>query len=287
MMCNSPIYLRKYNILVPCRKCRACKMARVAEWSLRLQHELTYHKSATFLTLTYAPEYLPDGCTIVKSDLQKFFKLLRYHLGKSNKIKYFACGEYGDHTWRPHYHAIVFGLRLIKDRDIVNKSWPNGHVHYGSVTSKSINYVCSYVSKKLYGDAKFAMYEDRGLLSPFQLVSQGMGLNFAVDNNLLIRTQLKLQLDGKIRGVPRYYRDKLGIDAELFRKTAIECNEKAVEKIALAYSREFSTYATRQGCLPDDVVMEQFADFMLAMRIRPRRERELEAKEGLFSRQKI
>lgn len=41
-----------------------------------------------------------------KSDLQKFLKRLRKAYGK--KVRYFACGEYGPKTFRPHYHLLFF-----------------------------------------------------------------------------------------------------------------------------------------------------------------------------------
>ena len=53
-----------------------------------------------------------------KSDFQKFIKRLR----KDYDIKYFACGEYGDKTLRPHFHAILFGVNFSDDKIIFSKS---------------------------------------------------------------------------------------------------------------------------------------------------------------------
>lgn len=45
-----------------------------------------------------------------KYDLQLFFKRLRKHLSKfsDEKVRYFACGEYGPVHFRPHYHFLLF-----------------------------------------------------------------------------------------------------------------------------------------------------------------------------------
>lgn len=59
-------------------------------------------------------------------DLQDFFKRLRYNLN-GQKFIYFACGEYGDTTKRPHYHVVICFPKSI-DFDgfssSVVKSWP-------------------------------------------------------------------------------------------------------------------------------------------------------------------
>ena len=86
-----------------------------------------------FLTLTYADEHLPPNGSLVVADLQKFIKRLRKHYAKRNngiKLRYYACGEYGDRYGRPHYHAIICGLSLRQeDKDLVKLCWPFGLCH--------------------------------------------------------------------------------------------------------------------------------------------------------------
>lgn len=48
--------------------------------------------------------------TLRKRHYQLFFKRLRKWYGKP--IRYFGTGEYGSKTQRPHYHFIIFGLKL-------------------------------------------------------------------------------------------------------------------------------------------------------------------------------
>lgn len=104
------------------------------------------HPANCFLTLTYAPEHYPEGGTLVPEHLKNFWKRLRkcYPPGS---VRYFACGEYGDKTQRAHYHAMLFGVSPA-DIHILEKCWPYGHVHVGTVTLESCAYVAGYVCKK-------------------------------------------------------------------------------------------------------------------------------------------
>ena len=99
------------DLAVPCGKCIGCRIAKRKEWSLRMLHELTYHPQSSFITLTYDDYHLPSDNSLKKRHLQLFIKRLRKNLGE-RRIKYFACGEYGGQTMRPHYHAILFGSGL-------------------------------------------------------------------------------------------------------------------------------------------------------------------------------
>lgn len=94
---------------VPCGQCIACRLNKVRDWTLRIMHEAKFYKDNVFLTITYSPENLPADGSIHKEDLQLFLKRLRKALGEE-KIRYFACGEYGEKYSRPHYHLIIFGI---------------------------------------------------------------------------------------------------------------------------------------------------------------------------------
>ena len=91
-------------------------MSRAREWAVRLYSELKTTEKSCFITLTYSDENNP--IILKKSDFQKFIKRLR----KDYDIKYFACGEYGDKTLRPHFHAILFGVNFSDDKIIFSKS---------------------------------------------------------------------------------------------------------------------------------------------------------------------
>lgn len=177
-------------IEIPCGQCLGCRLQYSRQWADRCMMELRYHDSAYFVTLTYSDEYLngddqigktrryyPDpetgeakvALSLQPSDLQLFWKRLRKRFPDDN-IRYYACGEYGDTTKRPHYHAIIFGLHLddlkvyktsgLKDvyynSDKLQSVWsvngsPIGHVVIGEVTWETCAYVARYVMKKAKG----------------------------------------------------------------------------------------------------------------------------------------
>lgn len=246
MKCKSPFPLQKslsvkdakslgnkYEVFVPCGKCLYCRMQRRREWALRLMHENEYHESSVFVTLTYQDNYLPEGSTLVKRDLQDFFRKVRR---RGKKFKYYACGEYGrdDKTSRPHYHAIMFGENLrtqIKSEEYyysqkINtiEDWPQGNVVLGDVTHDSIRYTAQYIDKKFYGDTEALEHHYGKRIREFQLQSQGLGLRYLQDNKERIQRDGELSYKGKPCRLPRYYEKKLLAqmsiaDREAYQKT--------------------------------------------------------------------
>lgn len=224
MTCTRPVRLYKYDITVPCGKCLACRMQRSKEWATRLLHELdNYNAQGIFITLTYNDEYLPEDKSIRKKELQDFFKRLRKRID-GRKIKYYACGEYGEQLGRPHYHAIILGLRF-DEKSIIERSWVKGTVHVGTVTYDSCRYVADYVFKKYNIDYLNRLKKESKVL-PFQLQSQGIGKDYAIKNKDQIISNLNITIKGRNVGIPRYYKKILNIDKELIGDKARERNEE-------------------------------------------------------------
>lgn len=148
--------------MIPCGKCPGCRIDKANEWATRAVIEAQKWPKNAFLTLTYSNEYLPKNRTLIKADLQKFWKRLRK---KETNIRYIACGEYGPKTLRPHYHAIVFNYwpkdakqhskNITKDTlytsEELQKIWGKGFVIIGQVNYKTAAYVARYVYKKAFG----------------------------------------------------------------------------------------------------------------------------------------
>lgn len=150
-------------ITLPCGQCIGCRMTRSQEWSTRLTHEASQHEDNSFLTLTFNDTHLPENYSVRVRDLQLFLKRLRK---KVTKVRFFACGEYGDVNLRPHYHLAIFGYdfpdkmpwRKTKSGFITYRSelleelWPFGHSEIGNVTPQSAAYIARYIFKKVNGD---------------------------------------------------------------------------------------------------------------------------------------
>lgn len=219
MICLYPRYLPKQDITVPCGKCLLCRIAKSREWTYRLLlHSESCNHVCAFLTFTYSNDDIGDG-QVHKSHLQGLFKRFRRFLDYrkiNTKIQYFACGEYGGITGRPHYHAIIFGFSPDFYREISVEApvlsgngymirlpfWDKGLSHVAPVEINCLKYVSRYILKKV-GTFKYDPLTARCLYSfnckhyscsmryshnpPFQLVSQKLGLKGFFDSFFNIR----------------------------------------------------------------------------------------------------
>lgn len=149
MKCAFPIPLA-FDRTVPCGQCMNCRINRQRKWVGRILLEATQHSHVWFVTLTYSDEnlrYTPGFLpTLVPRDLTLFWKRLRFALGY--EVRYFAAGEYGTRTERPHYHAILFGLRP-EDVDQVERQWRLGFVQVAEFSVSRARYVAQYTLKKM------------------------------------------------------------------------------------------------------------------------------------------
>lgn len=198
----------EYLMKLPCGQCRGCRLEYSRQWANRCMLELQYHDSAYFVTLTYddvhvPKSYYPDpetgealtSLTLVKRDFQLFMKRLRRNF-PDDHIRFFMAGEYGSETFRPHYHAIIFGLHL--DDLVLYKKSPLGFSYYNSkslqkcwsdpetglpigfavvaeVTWETCAYTARYVMKKLTGkEAEF--YTNFNIQPEFTLMSRKPGI---------------------------------------------------------------------------------------------------------------
>lgn len=199
---------------LPCQKCLGCREMQQQELALRVKHEAASHDHKHFLTFTYDEETRPDG--LRKADMKKFWKRLRKNT--LAKIKYLECGEYGDRTQRPHYHAAVLGLEIPDQKkwdstnntsEMLTKTWKNGIVTVSELTEDRIKYVAGYVLKKAgYKKQIYCTEDGEDLEAPYRHMSKGLGENwirkFASDarNGYILDNGAKYS-------IPRYYKDKI------------------------------------------------------------------------------
>lgn len=191
-------------------------------------HEAKMHDENSFITLTYSPEALPKNGTLVKRDVQTFFKRLRKSLSPK-KIRFFACGEYGEKLSRPHYHAIIFGhsfpdrlpvSKVSDSRDVsaevqrftsdsLDSAWGKGRTEVGLVTFDSAVYVANYATKKITG--KDAAKHYKGRTPEFLLMSRGgkdgkgIGFGFIEKFGPEVWARDEVIVRGQAARPPRYY----------------------------------------------------------------------------------
>jgi hypothetical protein len=183
----------------------ACRIQHTREWAVRLVHELDSYDAASFTTLTYDDEHIPKAGSLVKRDLQLFFKRLRK---AGREFRYYACGEYGGKFQRPHYHIIFFGQSFMKKDDpLLREVWPYGFNYSGTVTYDSCRYVAGYCIDKLSGPLADAAYASNE--RPFQLQSKGLGRDWCDKNADQIKSGKEFTSLGRPIGLPAYYKRRL------------------------------------------------------------------------------
>ncbi|UDN67625.1 replication initiator protein [robinz microvirus RP_76] len=175
---------------IPCNNCMGCKLERSRQWAVRMLHESKCWSQNSFLTLTYSDEEIPTDYGLNLRHFQLFMKRLRFSLPQ--KIRFYACGEYGDTTGRPHYHAIIFNYdpadkikhavingNLHYTSESLSEAWTHGFATTADVTFDSCAYVARYVTKKIKSADNFGA--DRYYrLSPVDLQMHSVKPEFSV-----------------------------------------------------------------------------------------------------------
>lgn len=263
--------VRMNPIEIPCGQCYGCRLQYSREWADRCMLEMKEHEENWFITLTYDDDHLPvcevfdpdtgecfDFGTLCKRDLQLFWKRLRKAI-EPQRIRYYACGEYGDHTFRPHYHAIVFGLHLedleywqfdgrftYYTSQFLADTWQNGRVIVAQATWETAAYTARYVMKKAKDNGKYITDEyciepefvtmSRGGSSPSGENLGGIGKQYFVDHGKELFEYDRIYVDtgkqSKDFTPPRYYKRLLDqIDPEEARRRSERRMEIATAKL--------------------------------------------------------
>lgn len=212
---------------VPCGRCINCRLNRASEWSNRIQLEARLHKDVYFCTLTYNEKNLPKNGTLVKKDLQDFFKRLRREV-EPLKFRYYSVGEYGEQYHRPHYHFILFGIPFTLLRQSIQKTWLFGFFRVDNFGNGAAQYVSRYVTKKLTGD-KSKLYKDKGIIPEFSLMSRrpGIGYGWLEQKKDLIKKEKCIKIRNKVVPIPRYFYNKLDFSEDEIKQS---CEDNAKRK---------------------------------------------------------
>lgn len=194
---------REPDYFVDCGKCEGCTARARNDWATRIYHESQMWDRNSFLTLTYDDRHLPE--TILREDIQKFIKRLRKQ--NDRPIRYYACGEYGERTRRPHYHAIIFNEDFldshfhysINDKMYGDKKleriWGKGQVTISEFNYARANYTAGYVTKKINDTDTFSLMSRRPPL----------GRTWVIKHKDNLRRNEKVVINGKELPIPRVY----------------------------------------------------------------------------------
>lgn len=254
---------------IPCGICPTCRMDQSKEWAMRCMMEAENFQNNWFITLTYDDEHKPydeqrttskgityedDGTWngyLEKKDFSAFMKRLREYWSREYEhegIRFFACGEYGGKTARPHYHTIIFNLpipteelkviKVTRNGNIlythpeIERLWGKGLISIGAVTLESAAYVARYSLKKRTGKRAEEYYAERGQTPEFTLMSRrpGIARDYYEKMKLEMYKNDEVQI-GKMKRTPPRYFDKLyDIDYPSDMKKIHEKRKQAAEK---------------------------------------------------------
>lgn len=252
--------------------------------------EAGLYESNSFVTLTYSDENLrftKSGLmTLAPWDVQAWLKRFRtalYERWKKlqlpdetvQRVRFYCAGEYGDESWRPHYHLAIFNFETCSrgrtfrrpgseraiwweccpSCQLVGRTWGHGDVDLGILETSSALYMAGYVTKKL---TRHDEPQLQGRHAEFSRMSNRPGIGGDAVHEIA-STLMRYNLDEKLPDVPvalqhgskalplgRYLRRRLrkaigkdeGIPQEAW--TPIQSEMLDVQKTSIKNKRSFA-----------------------------------------------
>lgn len=151
------------ELTLPCGRCVGCRASRARQWAIRCVHEASLHSQNAFVTLTYE-----DAHAVPSLDYRDFQLFMKRFRKKVPGLRFYMCGEYGDRTFRAHFHALLFGWYpsdgvqcgkdIVSSREL-SSVWQKGFCSVGQVTPQSAGYVARYVMKKQFDSQRGSRYD--------------------------------------------------------------------------------------------------------------------------------
>ncbi|AXL15326.1 replication initiator protein [Microviridae sp.] len=263
------------DLTVACGQCLGCRTDRALMWAMRIVHESTLHDDQfgnCFITLTYRDRsectieqlknghYMPEDGSLNKKHFRDFIKRVRKHFPQ--RIRYFHCGEYGEETWRPHYHACLFNVGfddvLVYKQDeglttysspTLERLWPYGFSTIGELNYETAAYTARYCLKKITGHQAQTHYlrcDDYGVaywLQPEYVtmsLKPGIGRNFyeKFKDDIFPSDETPIPGRGVVQKVPRYYETILANENPRMHELVKEIRQKFIEEHGEDYSPE-------------------------------------------------
>lgn len=216
----------KFVGFVPCGRCIHCMTRRRRAWQFRLGSELHAPDvtGAIFMTLTRTDEYNNKmRNSLSKKELQNLIKKVR---NSGESFRYYAIGEYGPSTHRPHYHLLLYATGQSTKESVTQsfryyyaefkrygQEWirkqEHGFIAAAEVTPARVGYITHYhINPKTPPHV--------GSEPCFAIQSQGLGKCY-IENPIILK-EIALRKDymikdlqGNTMTLPPYYRKKYDI----------------------------------------------------------------------------
>lgn len=160
-----------------------------------------------------------------------------------NTFRYYHVGEYGESTYRPHYHAAFFGDDFREGSTPWQRSsyghgtwtnprldaaWGNGRVVVGTLTAESAQYVARYIMKKRTGYGAKRHYYTRTPEYVTMSRRPGIGAAWFDKYKSDVYPLDEVAVGKHTRTPPKFYDDLLERERpELLKKLKLQRQEKA------------------------------------------------------------
>lgn len=213
------------GLTIPCGYCILCREEQARQTAVRIHHEALLWEENAFITLTYDEANLPTYGSLDYRHLVLFWKRLRKQIGE---LRYYAVGEYGDKSLRPHYHACLFGHAFTKDRIIVQEQphllwenleltrcWGLGRVTVGELNFQTARYTASYVCKKLRSKQRYVRIDEAtgeliAVTQPRAFMSRNIGKDWWITWGHQLKDHDRVVINGQPQKPPKAYDRWLG-----------------------------------------------------------------------------
>lgn len=225
MVCVKPIFNGDTQSTIPCGQCMACRINNKRKWTARILLEHSVSESSIFITLTYMEAHLPrhndSGLpTLLPRDVTLWHKRLRKRIGS---FRYFTVGEYGEKTFRPHYHSIIFGMDTNIENDIL-ETWGKGLIQVSPFSAQRAAYIAHYTTKKITREDSIAQSIYAGRRPEFVRSSRRPGIGLTAIPHLIRQLETKsakasirklgdipstFRIEGATYPLDRYLRNKI------------------------------------------------------------------------------
>lgn len=226
----------------PCKKCNLCLNYKRFDWVLRALNEWHNWENHYFITLTFDEEHYKNFWFEKKFLSTWIKKKLKKTIGQ---CAYIASQEFGETTFRKHYHLILFTNYEFDDMQLIKRSKRNNSLYtsqtlnnlwkYGSINQinlissvAEIKYTCSYSIKALR-QSKFnkkipAKYEGEKLI-----ISRGFGnkLDYKSNVDLLPKSLIK-NSDQRLYIAERKFKANKLSKEELYK---VHCKEEPIQQL--------------------------------------------------------